>query len=166
MFRRQHCLTTKKAYAEDKALLRLMDHLVTPSRKSLKDLPALYRPSADRYSTRNGLLYYTAVTGSTHSVVVPTHNDLRLRILYECHDAPPSGHRRHEKTYLTVSRDFYWPRQYQFARKYIRACEVCQRVKPSPSSRAPQQPLPILAECWQSVSMEFVFGFPRRISQE
>ena len=42
-----------EAYAEDKALLRLMDHLVTPSRKSLKDLPAFYRSSADRYITRN-----------------------------------------------------------------------------------------------------------------
>ena len=98
-----------------------MDHLVTPSRKSLKDLPAFYRSSADRYITRNGLLYYTAVAGDTPRVVVPTHNDLRLRILYECHDAPPGGYRGREKTYLTVSRDFYWPRQYQFVRKYIRA---------------------------------------------
>ena len=37
------------------------------------------------------------------------------------------------KTYLTVSRDFYCPHQYQFVRKYVRACEVCQRVKSSPS---------------------------------
>ena len=135
-----------------------MDHLVTPFRKYLKDLPALYQSSVDRYTTRNGLLYYTAVAGDTPRVVVPTHNDLHLRILYECHDAPPSGHRGREKTYLTVSRDFYCPCLYQFVRKYIRVYEVCQRVKPSPSSRVPLQPLPIPAECWQSVSMEFVFG--------
>ena len=96
-----------KAYAEDKALLRLTDHLVNPSRKSLKDLPALYRSSADRYTTRNGLLYYTAVAVDTNRVVVPTHNDLRLPILYECHDAPAGEHRGREKTCLTVSRDFY-----------------------------------------------------------
>ena len=81
--------------------------------------------------------------------------------MYECHDAPTGGHRGREKTYLAVSRNFYWPRQYEFVRKYIRACEVCQRVKPSPSSRAPLQPLPIPEECWQSVSMDFVFGFPK-----
>ena len=82
----------KRAYAEDRALLRLMDHLVTPYRKPLKDLPALYRSSAeDRYTTHNGLLYYTAVAGDTPRVVVPTHSDLRLRIMYGCHDAPPSG---------------------------------------------------------------------------
>ena len=96
----------------------------------------------------------------TPRVVVLTHNDLRLRIMYECHDAPTSGHRGREKTYLTVSRDFYWPRKYQFVRECIRACEVCQRVMPSPSSRAPLQPLPIPEECWQSVSMDFVFGSP------
>ena len=79
--------------------------------------------------------------------------------MYECHDAPTSGHRGREKTNLTVSHDFYWPRQYQFVRKYILACELCQRVKPSPSSRAPLQPLPIPTECWKSVPMDFVFGF-------
>ena len=80
--------------------------------------------------------------------------------MYECHDAPTSRHRGRENTYLTVSRDFYWSHQYQFVRGYIRACEVCERVKPSPLSRAPLQPLPIPAECWQSVLMDFVFGFP------
>ena len=55
----------KKAYTEDKDLLRLMDYLKNPSNKSLRDLLALYRSSSDRYTTRNGLLYYTAVTGDT-----------------------------------------------------------------------------------------------------
>ena len=143
-----------------------MDHLVTPSRKSLKALPALYLSSADQYATRNRLLYYAVFAGDTPRVFVPTHNDLRLRILYECHDAPPSGHRGRKKTYLTVRRDFYWPRQYQFIRKYIRACEVCQRVKISPSSRAPLQHLPfserVLAVRFNGLRLRF----PRRRSQE
>ena len=44
--------------------------------------------------------------------------------------------------YLTVSLDFYWTHQYQLVRKYTRAREVCQRVKPIPLSRAALQPLP------------------------
>ncbi|TDH66491.1 hypothetical protein CCR75_009715 [Bremia lactucae] len=44
----------KKAYKEDKDLLCLMDHLRNPSDKSYKDLPALYRSSSDRHTTRNG----------------------------------------------------------------------------------------------------------------
>ena len=66
----------KKAYAEDKSLLGLMDHLVNSSRKSRKDLPDLYRSSADRYTTRLGLLYCTAVAGDTPRVFIPTHYDL------------------------------------------------------------------------------------------
>ena len=65
----------RKASVEDKDLQRLMDHLVNPSGKSLKDLPALYRPFSDRCTTCNGLLYYTAVAGDTPRVVVPAHND-------------------------------------------------------------------------------------------
>ena len=45
-------------------------------------------------------------------------------------------------------------------RKYVRACEVYQRVKYSPSLRAPLKPQPVPAECWESVSTDFVFGFP------
>ena len=53
-------------------------------------------------------------------VFVPDHGDLRLRITYEYHDTPVGGHRGLEKTYLTVRYDFYWPRQYQIVRKYVR----------------------------------------------
>uniref|UniRef100_A0AAV1UGY7 Integrase catalytic domain-containing protein n=1 Tax=Peronospora matthiolae TaxID=2874970 RepID=A0AAV1UGY7_9STRA len=62
-----------------------------------------------------------------------------------------------------VSRDFNLPRHNEFVRKYICAREVCQRVKPSPSSRAHLQPLPIPAEWWQSVSMDFIFRFPKNV---
>ena len=79
--------------------------------------------------------------------------------MYESHDAQSGGHRGREKTFLTVSRDFYWLRQYQFVRNYIRTCEVCQRVNPRSSSRAPLQTLPVPEDCWQSVSINFVFGF-------
>ena len=97
----------RKAYAEDKDLLRLMDHLVTTYCKSLKDLPALYRSSADRYTTRNECCIIQPLP-ATHLVSSsPLINDLLLRIMYECHDASTSGHRGREKTYLTVSRDFY-----------------------------------------------------------
>ena len=86
----------------------------------------------DRYTVRNGLLQYSAVAGDTPHVFVPDHGDLRFRIMYEYHNAPVGGHRGHEKTYLTMSLDFYWPCQCYFMRKYARACEVFQRVQSIP----------------------------------
>ena len=130
----------RKAYREDENLLRLMSYSSNPSRQAQKRLTSSYRSSTDQYAVCDVLLYYTAVKGDTPRVIVPTHDDLRLRIMYEC------GHRGREKTYLAVSRDFFWPRQYDFVRKYSRTCEVSQQVKPSSSSSAPLQPLPIPAE--------------------
>ncbi|KAG2762284.1 hypothetical protein Pcac1_g25942 [Phytophthora cactorum] len=80
--------------------------------------------------------------------------------MYEYHDAPTAGHPGREKIYVLLTRDFYWNHQYKWVRKYVRACEVCQRVKPAAFSQAPLQSLPTPSECWQSISMDFVFGLP------
>ncbi|KAG3055282.1 hypothetical protein PI125_g25736 [Phytophthora idaei] len=80
--------------------------------------------------------------------------------MYEYHDAPTAGHPGREKTYVLLTRDFYWNHQYKWVRKYVRACEVCQRVKPAAFSQAPLQSLPTPPECWQPISMDFVFGLP------
>ena len=53
---------------------------------------------------------------------------------------------------------FFWPHMYKWVRIWIRTCEIYQRSKPSPSSQAPLRPLPIAAEAWRSVSMDFIFG--------
>uniref|UniRef100_A0AAV1UAL9 Integrase catalytic domain-containing protein n=1 Tax=Peronospora matthiolae TaxID=2874970 RepID=A0AAV1UAL9_9STRA len=120
-------------------------------------------PSTTLYDDVRRAYAQDAITSDKPRVVIPDDTDLRLRIMFEYHDAPIGGHRGREKTYLTVSRDIYWPRQYQFVRKYVRACEVCQRVKSSPSLRAPLQPLPVPDECWESISMDFVFELPKDV---
>ncbi|KAG3130807.1 hypothetical protein PC128_g26680 [Phytophthora cactorum] len=80
--------------------------------------------------------------------------------MYEYHDAPTAGHPGREKTYVLLTRDFYWNHQYKWVHKYVRACEVCQRVKPVAFSQALLQSLSTPSECWQSISMDFVFGLP------
>ncbi|KAG2792644.1 hypothetical protein PC111_g23370 [Phytophthora cactorum] len=62
--------------------------------------------------------------------------------MYEYHDAPTAGHPGREKTYVLLTRDFYWNHQYKWVPKYVRACEMCQRVKPAVFSQAPLQSLP------------------------
>ena len=41
-------------------------------------------------------------------------------------------------------------------RTWIRTCEICQKMKPYPSSQAPLRPLPFAAEAWRSVSIDFI----------
>ncbi|KAG2793948.1 hypothetical protein PC112_g23237 [Phytophthora cactorum] len=132
----------------------------TPSDEARRKLAPHLRARAHRYRVYEGLLLYSAVDDNVIRIVVPTDYDLRMRIMYEYHDAPTAGHPGREKTYVLLTRDFYWNHQYKWVRKYVRACEVCQRVKPAAFSQAPLQSLPTPSECWQSISMDFVFGLP------
>ncbi|KAG3206003.1 hypothetical protein PC128_g1096 [Phytophthora cactorum] len=85
---------------------------------------------------------------------------LCMRWTIQRNDAPTAGHPGREKTYLLLTHDLYWNHQYKWVRKYVRACEVCQRVNPAAFSQAPLQSLSIPSDRWQSISMDFVFGLP------
>ncbi|KAE8912209.1 hypothetical protein PF003_g3915 [Phytophthora fragariae] len=150
----------RSAYTKDADAKQLLDYFAAPSDKSRQTLAKHLRARVHRYRVHNGLLLYSAVDDNADRIVVPDDHELKLRITYEYHDAPTSGHQGREKTYLLLTRDFYWSHQYKWVRKYVRACEVCQRVKPAPFSQAPLQSLPTPSECWQSISMDFVFGLP------
>jgi hypothetical protein len=82
------------------------------------------KSSLHRYVFQNDLLYYRIEKDDQLRIVVPDDRDLKLRIMYEYHDAPASGHLGREKTYLSLSRGFHWPNMYKWVRKYIRACEA------------------------------------------
>ena len=43
----------------------------------------------------------------------------------------------------------------------MRTFETCQRVKPSAHSAAPLASLPMHTGCWNSISIDFVFGLPK-----
>ncbi|CAH0480333.1 unnamed protein product [Peronospora belbahrii] len=47
---------------------------------------------------------------------------------------------------------------YKYIQESVRSCEMCQHVKPAPSSQAPLRPLLISTEASCSVSMDFIFG--------
>ncbi|KAG2972953.1 hypothetical protein PC120_g26229 [Phytophthora cactorum] len=139
-----------------------VESVSAPSSSLIDDVKTAYASDADAKQ----LLSYasapssSAVDDDVIRIVVLNDYDLRMRIMYEYHDAPTAGHPGREKTYVLLTRDFCWNHQYKWVRKYVRACEVWQRVKPAAFSQAPLQSLPTPSECWQSISMDFVFGFP------
>ena len=144
----------------DPVLSKVYDYFRDPSDQRKGKLPPHVKSRLHRYVFQDDTLYYRVDTDDNLRIVIPDDSDLKLRIMYEYHDAPASGHLGREKTYLSLSRDFHWPNMYKWVRKYIRACEACQRVKPAPASQAPLQSLAIPNDCWKSVSMDYIYGFP------
>ncbi|KAG3138237.1 hypothetical protein PI126_g17020 [Phytophthora idaei] len=113
------------------------------------------------YTVDGGLLYYSTNPEEASRVVVPHDEDLNHRILYEVHNTPVGGHLGREKTYGSVKTMYWWPNLYKWVGAYVRTCETCQRTKSSPHAAAPLASLPIPTGCWQSISMDFVFGIPK-----
>ncbi|KAF0725111.1 hypothetical protein Ae201684_016343 [Aphanomyces euteiches] len=143
----------RASYASDKWLSEILsllcDPTASPKRSSLKN-----------FSVHNGLVYYT-MASSPRRLAIPADEALRHDILHDCHAAQTAGHFGRDKTYLTVARQFWWSRLFKAVSRYVAHCDVCQRVKASPASRAPLAPLPIPDEVFSSVSMDFIFGLPR-----
>ncbi|KAF1325889.1 Pol protein, partial [Globisporangium splendens] len=144
-------------YPKDDECRLLIAHFDGSSKESL---PAKLESKLARFSYHDGLLWHRLSNFDYPRVYVPHDQDLKLSILHEFHDAPASGHLGREKTFLQVSNVFWWPHQYKWVANYVRSCEQCQRVKPAVKNKAPLHPLPIPQDCWKSVSMDFVFGFP------
>ncbi|KAE8875196.1 hypothetical protein PF003_g40665 [Phytophthora fragariae] len=149
------------AYEEDAFYAAIIRYLRNPTADTLAKLTRPTRDAITRYDLDGDLLTYAIDTFDTPRVVIPADDDLRAHLVHEYHDAPAGGHLGREKTFAALSRDFFWPRMYKWIRKWVRSCEICQRVKPAASKQAPLRPLPIATSAWRSVSMDFIFGLPR-----
>ncbi|KAE9179446.1 hypothetical protein PF002_g27810 [Phytophthora fragariae] len=149
------------AYEEDAFYAAIFRYLRNPAADTLAKLTRPTRDAITRYDLDGDLLTYAIDTFDTPRVVIPADDDLRARLVHEYRDAPAGGHLGREKTFAALSRDFFWPRMYKWIRKWVRSCEICQRVKPAASKQAPLRPLPIATSAWRSVSMDFIFGLPR-----
>ncbi|POM74037.1 LOW QUALITY PROTEIN: Putative retroelement [Phytophthora palmivora] len=96
--------------------------------------------------------------GDPLRVVVPTDEDLKYDILLEAHGAPWRPWPREDLP--SGLSDILVARMYEWVAHYVKTCETCQRVKPSGHASAPLQSLPVPADCWKSMSLDFVFGLP------
>ncbi|GMF38459.1 unnamed protein product [Phytophthora fragariaefolia] len=88
----------RSAYANDADAKPLLDYFAAPSDKSRQKLTKHLRARVHRYPVHNGLLLYVAVSENADRVVVADDRELKLRITYEYHDVPTSGHPGRENT--------------------------------------------------------------------
>ncbi|KAE9027813.1 hypothetical protein PR002_g10560 [Phytophthora rubi] len=100
----------REAYVYDDDLADLVETLSTPNKAV--ELTARQRSRLHRYSAVEGLLYYQVDGGDEPRIVVSNDEDLHHRVLNEAHDTPLSGHLRREKTYTSMTRNFWWPHMY------------------------------------------------------
>ncbi|GMG14498.1 unnamed protein product [Phytophthora fragariaefolia] len=148
------------AYDDDAFYAGIIRYLRNPTADALAKLTRPTRDTITRYDLDGDLLTYAIDTFDTPRVVIPADDDLRARLVHEYHDAPAGGHLGREKTFAAISCDFFWPPMNKWIRKWVRSCEVCQRVKPATSKQSPLRPLPIATSAWRSISMDFIFGLP------
>ncbi|POM72545.1 Reverse transcriptase-rnase h-integrase, partial [Phytophthora palmivora] len=148
------------AYQEDENYTPLVQFLSDGKDAKVDRLSPRQRAQIHRYELAGGLLHYRVDPRDPRRVVVPNDEGLKYDILLEAHDPPMSGHLGREKTYQMVSQTFWWPSMYKWVAHYVKTCETCQRVKPSGHASAPLQSLPVPADCWKSMSLDFVFGIP------
>ncbi|POM75827.1 Pol protein [Phytophthora palmivora] len=85
-----------------------------------------------------GTTHITVDPGDPPRVAVPNDEVLKDDMLLETHGAPLGKWETH----------------------YAKTCETCQRVKLSNNASAPLQSLPVPADYWKSMSLDFVFGLP------
>ena len=112
-------------------------------------------PPHGNLTWRDGLLLYKG------KVVVPADHSLRAKLLYEVHDSKVGGHSGILRTYKRLQQQFYWPKMHKAVQEYVQKCEVCQRIKPE--TKAPAgllQPLPIPAQVWEDITLDFIEGLP------
>ena len=95
-------------------------------------------------------------------VCIPQKSDIRLSLLHDAHDSAIAGHLGFDKTYDALRRSVYWPRIARDTKLYVATCENCQRNKHSVQRPAGLlQPLPIPAQRWETITMDFITKLPK-----
>jgi len=103
------------------------------------------------WSEHDGLLYYCSC------IYVPDTSDLCRRVVSLCHDTKVAGHPGHFKTLELVSRSYWWLNMSWYVGMYVFHCDLCLHTKIQrhlPTGEL--QPLPILEECWNVISIDFI----------
>ncbi|CAA0828421.1 Unknown protein [Striga hermonthica] len=109
-----------------------------------------------KYWLEDGLLY-----AKGRRMYIPSRG-MRRELLKDYHDSQWAGHPGVERMYALMMRKFYWPKMLDDVESYVRTCLVCQQDKTEKKKEAGLlQPLPIPDKPFQSLSLDFIDGFPK-----
>ena len=114
----------------------------------------------ERWTNEHNLLFYKTPVDRYRRIVVP--ESARSAVLEMFHDAPVAGHPGITRTLLATKEYYYWPNMHKTVNRYVRTCEVCQRMK-TRAGKLPGKlkPLEIPEGRWSSIGMDFVVALPK-----
>ena len=124
------------------------------SSKLLQEL-SINPQSHQPFTLQNGVIRYSG------RIWVGNNHQLQQRIISALHDSALGGHSGFPVTYSCIKKLFCWRGMKQTIKAFVAACSVCHQAKPD-RARYPGllSPLPVPAEAWQMVSMDFIDGLP------
>ena len=94
-------------------------------------------------------------------IVIPDVPSVKVALLREAHNSLAAGHPGPKRTMDLMSRYFWWKGMSDYVYSYVSACQSCQQMKNATTAPAGKLvPLAILANPWESVSMDFITCLP------
>jgi hypothetical protein len=110
----------------------------------------------DRFRILDDLIYYKG------RIYVVPESKFKEKVLRAFHDSPLAGHQGFLKTYRQIRERFVWKGLKEDVMRYVRECTTCQQNKVEHTHPTGLlQPLPIPTYKWESISMDFITGFPK-----
>ena len=93
---------------------------------------------------------------------IPRDSAVRNEILRVNHDDPwQGGHFGQRRTHATILRHYWWPHIGQDILRYVKTCDICQRMKvPRHKPYGLLSPLSVPKEPWQDISLDYIVGLP------
>ena len=77
----------------------------------------------------DGILYYVWADRNNRSPCLVVPAELRLKVLYYCHDSRDSGHLGQDKTLEKLKERFYWYGMSKDSSIYVQQCSSCNKNK-------------------------------------
>jgi hypothetical protein len=129
--------------------------------------PQLYKQDLDFTTTYQLLGTCTTVTDFQIQDIILCHlahmcfpTSEHAKMILEAHYSWVVRHFGIEKTVAVLQKHFYWPKIQHDVNKYIQSCIDCTISKPTIKNQGLHMPLPIPEKLWESISMDYMSGFP------